>query len=133
MLCVFTEEDVQDAARLERMQNPPTVPGGPSQPSISGASSQFSFAQGQAVPPAQRRPTLQSQALGGMGGMGGSMRPPGKSTLSFDHILSRLQTELQKSRETGAELHSLTTAMNDIHDTLGGSQVSMFSHYTTHH
>jgi hypothetical protein len=129
VLCVFTEEDVQDAARVERMQNPPTVPGGPSQPSISGASSQFSFAQGQAVPPAQRRPTLQSQALGGMGGMGGSMRPPGKSTLSFDHILSRLQTELQKSRETGAELHSLTTAMNDIHDTLGGSQPSNLPHF----
>lgn len=125
MLCVFSEEDAQDAARVERMQNPPAVPGGSSQPSTSGASSQFSFAQGQAVPTAQRRPTMQSQALGGMGGMGGSMRPPGKSGLSFDHILSRLQGELQKSRETGAELHSLTTAMNDIHDTLGGAMVSL--------
>lgn len=124
MLCVFTEEDAQDAARVERMQTPPSISGGPSQPSTSGASSQFSFAQGQPVPPVQRRATLQSQALGGMGGMGGSMRPPGKSGLSFDHILSRLQGELQKSRETGAELHSLTAAMNDIHDTLGGSLVS---------
>lgn len=122
---MFTEEDVQDAARVERMQTPSSVPGGPSQPSTSGVSSQFSFAQGQAVPPAQRRPTLQSQALGGMGGMGGSMRPPGKSGLSFDHILTRLQSELQKSRETGAELHSLTTSMNDIHDTLGGALVSI--------
>ena len=121
--CVFTEEDAQDAARVERLQSP-SVPGGP-QPGTSGAASQFSFAQGQAVPPAQRRPTLQSQALGGMGGMGGSMRPPGKSGLSFDHILSRLQGELQKSRETGAELHSLTAAMNDIHDTLGGAMVSL--------
>ena len=124
VLCVFTEEDAQDAARVERMQSPQTGPGGPSQPSTSGGSSHFSFAQGQGVPPAQRRPTLQSQALGGMGGMGGSMRPPGKSGLSFDHILSRLQGELQKSRETGSELHSLTTAMNDIHDTLGGAVVS---------
>ena len=62
-----------------------------------------------------------------MGGMGGSMRPPGKSGLTFDHILSRLQGELQKSRETGAELHSLTTAMEDIHDTLGGALVRRLS------
>ena len=65
---------------------------------------------------------MQPQGLGGMGGMGsGSVRAPGKSGLTFDHILSRLQGELQKSRETGAELHNLTRAMNDIHDTLGGS------------
>jgi hypothetical protein len=43
---------------------------------------------------------------------------------TFDHILSRLQGELKKSRETGAELYNLTGAMNDIHDTLGGSLVS---------
>lgn len=131
VLCVFSEEDAQDAARAERMQIPPSVSGGPSQPSTSGASSHFSFAQGQGVPPAQRRPTLQSQALGGMGGMGGSMRPPGKSGLSFDHILSRLQGELQKSRDTGSELHSLTSAMNDIHDTLGGALVSHHLHRST--
>lgn len=67
-----------------------------------------------------------------MGGMGGSMRPPGKSGLTFDHILSRLQGELQKSRETGAELHTLTGAMNEIHDTLGGNLVRfscLFSMY----
>jgi hypothetical protein len=38
--------------------------------------------------------------------------------------LSRLQGGLQKSWETGAELHNLKGAMNDIHDTLGGSLVS---------
>jgi len=58
---------------------------------------------------------MQPQGLVGMGGMGGSMRPPGKSGLTFDHILSRLQGELQKSRETGAELHSV----NRIHAALG--------------
>jgi hypothetical protein len=42
----------------------------------------------------------QQSGLGGMGGMG-SLRPPGKSGLTFDHIISRLQGELQKSRETG--------------------------------
>lgn len=76
-----------------------------------------------------RRVSLQSQlaasqatqntALGGMGGP-----RVGKSGLTFDHILSRLQQELAKSRETGSELNSLTGAMVDIQDTLGGSLVS---------
>jgi hypothetical protein len=51
------------------------------------------------------------------------MRPPGKGGLTFEHILSRLQGELQKSRETGAELHTLNGAMTDIQDTLGGTLV----------
>ncbi|KAF9218840.1 hypothetical protein BS17DRAFT_790524 [Gyrodon lividus] len=129
VMCVFTEDDVHVAARVEQMQNNPNLPGVPTQQSVSGAGSQFSFAQGQVGPPAQRRPTLQSQALGGMGGMGGSMRPPGKSGLSFDHILSRLQGELQKSRDTGTELHSLTTAMTEIHDTLGGALPPNLPHF----
>jgi hypothetical protein len=53
----------------------------------------------------------------------GAIRPPGKTGLSFDLILSRLQGELQKSRETGAELTSLAGSMNEIHDTLGGNLV----------
>jgi len=57
------------------------------------------------------------------------MRPPGKSGLTFDHILSRLQGELQKSRDTGAELHSLTGSMGDIHETLGGSMPSNLPPY----
>ncbi|KAI6021229.1 hypothetical protein EDC04DRAFT_2901297 [Pisolithus marmoratus] len=122
VMCVFTEEDAQLAARLEQMQNNSNHPAMSAQQSGTAGGSQFSFGQGQAVPqPAQRRPTLQSQALGVMGGMGGSVRPPGKSGLSFDHILSRLQGELLKSRETGAELHSITTAMNELQDTLGGT------------
>ena len=60
--------------------------------------------------------------MGGIGG--GSARPPGKNGLTFDHILSRLQGELQKSQEMGAELHNLTGAMTDIHGALGGSFVS---------
>ncbi|KAG0149556.1 hypothetical protein CROQUDRAFT_653359 [Cronartium quercuum f. sp. fusiforme G11] len=39
---------------------------------------------------------------------------------SFDHVLNRLQSELEKSRATGQELSTLNSAMNDIHDTLGG-------------
>lgn len=72
---------------------------------------------------------MQPHGLGGMGGMGTSMQPPGKSGLTFDHILSCLQGKLQKSRETGAELHNVTNAMNDIHDTLGGSIVCFISHF----
>ena len=54
--------------------------------------------------------------------MGQGFRPPGqKSGLTFDHILSRLQGELQKSKETGAELQNLTGALCDVHNTLGGT------------
>ena len=53
--------------------------------------------------------------------MDGNMRPTGESSVSFDHILSCLQGKLQKSREAGVKLHSLMTAMNDIHNTLGSA------------
>ncbi|KAG8872988.1 hypothetical protein FRB97_007135 [Tulasnella sp. 331] len=59
---------------------------------------------------------LQNSALGGMGAP-----RVGKSGLTFDHILNRLQAELAKSRETGSELNQLTGTMVDIQDTLGGS------------
>ena len=54
----------------------------------------------------KHRPAIQLQGLVGMGGMSSSMRPPGKSGLTFDHILSRLQGELQKSHETGGYCRS---------------------------
>ncbi|GLB42942.1 putative cell cycle arrest in response to pheromone-related protein [Lyophyllum shimeji] len=129
VVCVFTEQDAQVAARAEQLQqqhlqqyqpsaaqtSSMLAQPGPSNAAANGANT-FNFAPGQ-----QRRPQMTQQGLAGMGGMGGSMRPPGKSGLTFDHILSRLQGELQKSRETGAELHTLTGAMNEIHDTLGGN------------
>ncbi|KAK4696397.1 hypothetical protein P7C70_g8387, partial [Phenoliferia sp. Uapishka_3] len=40
--------------------------------------------------------------------------------LSFEHVLSRLQGELQKSRDTSTNLGDLTSTLNDVHDTLGG-------------
>ena len=73
----------------------------------------------------QRRAQLAQQGLGGMGGM----RPPGKTGLSFDVILSRLQGELQKSKQTGHELDTLTGAMHVIQDTLGGSLVGSLSFF----
>ncbi|KAI0341540.1 hypothetical protein BDW22DRAFT_1346327 [Trametopsis cervina] len=129
VVCVFTEQEAQAAARAEAQQNPPTYGALNGQgPTVGGAQNAFSFAgaggpggsNGMPGQP-QRRATMQPQGLMGMGGMGGGARQPGKSGLTFDHILSRLQGELQKSRETGAELHSLTGAMTEIHETLGGN------------
>ncbi|KAJ7471762.1 hypothetical protein FB451DRAFT_1250862 [Mycena latifolia] len=116
--CVFTEQQVAMAARAEQQQNQGQYSQSPmlSQPGPAGSST-FNFAPGGP----QRRPQMPHQGLNGMGGMGGSMRPPGKSGLTFDHILSRLQGELTKSRETGQDLQTLSGAMNDIQDTLGGS------------
>ena len=67
---------------------------------------------------------MQPRGLVSMGGMGDSIRSPGKIGLTFNHILSCLQGELQKSCETGAELHSLNGLMNEIHNTLSGTMVS---------
>ncbi|RDB28011.1 hypothetical protein Hypma_002244 [Hypsizygus marmoreus] len=136
VVCVFTDQDVQVATRAEQLQqqhlqqyqpsspSPSQIPspsssGGPS----NGPNNNFNFAQGQQQ---RRQPAVaqgqgQGQGIMGMGGMGGGMRPPGKSGLTFEHILSRLQGELQKSRETGAELHTLSGAMSEIQDTLGGN------------
>ncbi|KAL1941564.1 hypothetical protein VTO73DRAFT_7003 [Trametes versicolor] len=123
VVCVFSELEAQAAQRAE--QNPQGYLGQMSNQPGAGNSA-FNFAgngQGSSNGPAgpQRRPTLQPQGLVGMGGMGGNVRAPGKSGLTFDHILSRLQGELQKSRETGAELHSLSGGLAEIHDTLGGN------------
>ncbi|KAF8629365.1 hypothetical protein AX17_005661 [Amanita inopinata Kibby_2008] len=85
-------------------------------PNANGPAGAFSFAGAQ-----QRRAQLAQQGLTGMGGMGGNIRPPGKSGLSFDLIFSRLQGELQKTKDTGAELHNLTSSLGEIQDTLGGA------------
>ena len=130
VVCVFSEQDAQIAARAEQhqqqqlqqqqfMQHAAAAAQGPgmSQPGPSGHG-----AAAQNFPPFSGRGRGQLQP--GLGGMGG-LRPPGKTGLSFDVILGRLQGELQKSRETGAELTSLSAAMNDIHDTLGGNLVRL--------
>jgi len=91
--------------------------------SATGPSNTFNF-NGQGPPVGgQRHPAMQPQGLVGMGGMGGSTRQPGKGGLTFDYILSCLQGELQESRDTGAELHSLNGSMAEIHNTLGGTMV----------
>ncbi|KAI0077601.1 hypothetical protein K474DRAFT_1661536 [Panus rudis PR-1116 ss-1] len=118
VVCVFTEQDAQNAARAEAQGAAGYALAGQ-----SSAGNAFNFVGNSQGPNGingpQRRTTMQPNL--GLGGMGGSARPPGKSGLTFDHILNRLQGELQKSRDTGADLHSLSGAMNDIHDTLGGN------------
>ena len=52
--------------------------------------------------------------------MGGSIRPPENCGFTFHYILSRPQGELQKSRETGAELHPPNDCVNKINNTLSG-------------
>ncbi|KAI0937681.1 hypothetical protein AcV7_003649 [Taiwanofungus camphoratus] len=130
VVCVFNEAEAQAAARVEAQQNPSSYGSVAGQATAGNA---FSFSGQQpgpnGVPGQPRRPTMQPQGLVGMGGMGGNVRQPGKSGLTFDHILSRLQGELQKSRDTGAELHSLTGAMNEIHDALGGNLPSNLPPY----
>lgn len=62
---------------------------------------------------------LRRSKMGGPGGYGSVGGGP-NGMMSFDHILHRLQAELQKSRETAGELGTLNVAMNDIGETLGG-------------
>ncbi|ETW78273.1 hypothetical protein HETIRDRAFT_23759, partial [Heterobasidion irregulare TC 32-1] len=123
VVCVITEQDAQAAARAEQHQPGPSMVSlsarTPAAATSSNAAFNFAAAQGAPGQP-QRRGVMQQQGLSALDGMGGNMRAPGKGSLSFDYILTRLQGELQKSRETGAELNSLSGAMNEIHETLSG-------------
>jgi hypothetical protein len=63
---------------------------------------------------------LRRSKVGGGGGNGYGGLGNGGAMMSFDHILHKLQAELQKSRDTAGELGNLNTAMHDIGETLGG-------------
>ena len=58
-----------------------------------------------------------------------TLRPflPSSRARLTSSLLPSSQLELQKSREAAAELHSLQNAMNEVHDTLGGGNVSSLS------
>ncbi|BGP58151.1 hypothetical protein JCM8202_002550 [Rhodotorula sphaerocarpa] len=45
---------------------------------------------------------------------------PAQTGLSFEHVLSRLQGELQKSRDTGANLTDVNSTLGQVHDTFSG-------------
>jgi hypothetical protein len=122
---VFNEQDVQVAARAEQHQQQyhpqgtAALHGAQPGAAVNGSAAAFNFVGAQQ----QRRTQLAQQGLTGMGGMGGNIRPPGKSGLSFELIFSRLQGELQKTKDTGAELQNLTSALGEVQDTLGGALV----------
>ncbi|KAJ7653212.1 hypothetical protein DFH06DRAFT_1330598 [Mycena polygramma] len=75
---------------------------------------------GAGAPPRRPQVPMIHQGLSGLGGMGGGARAPGRG-LTLDHIFSRLQAELAKSRDTGHDLQVLTGALNNIEDTLNGA------------
>ncbi|OXG75109.1 hypothetical protein C350_05288 [Cryptococcus neoformans MW-RSA36] len=96
--CVFNEEDAARSAReLATYQSHDSTRmrrmGGEMHPGAN--------------PLAQMGPTMMSG-----GGKAGS--------LSFEHVLSKLQAELHASKETGAELQNLATTFTGIQDTLSG-------------
>lgn len=78
----------------------------------------------------QRRPYIQPQTnsmtmsglngINGLGGLGAGIGKPGKSTLSFEHIMSRLREEIQKSRDTNAELNVVVGSMGEIGEAMSG-------------
>ena len=127
VVCVITEQDAQAAARAEQHQPGPSMVSlsarTPAAATSSNAAFDFAAAQGAPGQP-QRRGVMRQQGLGALDGMCGNMRAPGKGSLSFDYILTRLQDELQKSRETGADLNSLSGMVNKIHEALSGASVS---------
>lgn len=57
---------------------------------------------------------------------------PNKTGLSFDVILNRLQSELNRSKETASELQTLNTSITDIHESLSGVAVGP-SYPPVHH
>ncbi|GAA5877832.1 hypothetical protein JCM3774_000190 [Rhodotorula dairenensis] len=46
--------------------------------------------------------------------------PSSQSGLSFEHVLSRLQGELQKSRDTGVNLTDVNSTLTVVHETFSG-------------
>jgi hypothetical protein len=67
---------------------------------------------------------MQPVRFGGWGRWARMLDPRRRVGLRFDHILCQLQDELQKSREMRDELHNVSAAISDIHNTLGGTLVS---------
>ncbi|TCD64024.1 hypothetical protein EIP91_004658 [Steccherinum ochraceum] len=126
VLCIFNEQDAQAAARMEaqHQQNPPMYSLAGQGQGVGRNANAFNFAGANQAAGSNGVPGLQrGQATRGvdLGGMGGNARQPMKGGITFQDLLSRLQGELQKSRETGNELTNLNGTMSDIHETLGGN------------
>ncbi|THH23256.1 hypothetical protein EUX98_g7920 [Antrodiella citrinella] len=125
VLCILNEQDAQNASRLEaqHQQNPPmySLPGQGQGVGRNGNAFNFAGANQNGMNGVQGLQRGQVSRGVDLGGMGGNARQPMKGGITFQDLLSRLQGELQKSRETGSELTNLQNTMGDIHDTLGGN------------
>ena len=125
VVCVFNEQDAQVAVRAEQHQQQYQPQGMAAlhgtQPGVgvNGSAAAFNFVGAQQ----QRCTQLAQQGLTGMGGMGGNICTPGKSSLSLKLIFSQLQGELQKTKDTGAKLQNITHAFGEIQETLEGALV----------
>ncbi|KZT53720.1 SMAD/FHA domain-containing protein [Calocera cornea HHB12733] len=122
--CILSPEDLLGSQReMQYLRNPsnrlphPVINGAVPGQQVNGAPNGAPGQQPQQQGGQQQQ--AQGQTLGGMG----SARAPGKSGLTFDHLLSRLQGEIVKSRETGNELGMIGREMGEIGDTLSGGLV----------
>ncbi|KAF7367353.1 FHA domain-containing protein [Mycena sanguinolenta] len=71
------------------------------------------------IPNIHHNSGLNNMGMGGMGGLSGAAAAT-RRALTLDHIFTRLQAELAKSRETGRDLLVLTGALSGVEETLGG-------------
>ena len=104
VLCILNEQDAQATTHAEQQQLTRN-------PSGHTLSSHHQNSTSTAGP---------SNALNFDDGMGDSMLPPENSGFTLHYILNRSQGELQRSRETGAELQPPNDCVSEIHDALGG-------------
>ncbi|KAF4590596.1 hypothetical protein EYR38_009898 [Pleurotus pulmonarius] len=104
---IFNEQDPQIAHRSEQHQQlqhhqqvlqshggPPSLQAEPSSSTINNSSFHFVASNGSGPP--RRTSSGMHVGIAGFGRMGGGMRARGLSGLTFEHILNRLQGELQK-------------------------------------
>ncbi|EJT99188.1 hypothetical protein DACRYDRAFT_23804 [Dacryopinax primogenitus] len=123
--CILSPEDMAASQReMQYLRNPsnrlphPVINGAPPGPQVNGGMPNGVPGPG---PSQQGGPQVQQQQQGQtLGGMGAA-RAPGKSGLTFDHLLSRLQGEIVKSRDTGNELGMIGREMSEIGETLSGN------------
>lgn len=118
IICVLTEEDVKTAVRVEHVHAQPFS-------YRLLALSHLVAAKQLLISSARPAAALTNSPNPALGGMT-SRRPPDKGGITFDHVLSQLQGELQKCRDTSTELHSHSNAMGEVRSTLVGQLASPF-------
>ncbi|KAH7105519.1 hypothetical protein BKA62DRAFT_689931 [Auriculariales sp. MPI-PUGE-AT-0066] len=127
--CVLDQEDVMTLAHPSHPHNAPiarstgigTAVPQSIDPTTNGhpaGAAGYSFRRPSGAP---QPPSQQTLALGGMGAPTGFIGGRRTGGPGFEHILSRLQNELTRSREAAAELHTLAGTMGEIQDSLASA------------